>query len=75
MPERTYDYKIRGKSAEGTEWETSGRLRCPLGDVLRQALVASFADLTNGRAQYGQPGVGCRGPYEIISLSFEKVEN
>jgi hypothetical protein len=35
----------------------------------------AFITLTTGRAVYGQPGVGCKGPYSTKMMMIEEAEN
>jgi hypothetical protein len=46
---------------------------CEFNDSFGYAMEETFRQLTNGRAVYGEPGVGCRGPYGIRSLLIEEV--
>jgi hypothetical protein len=70
-----YRWTVSGTAADGQTWETSGTVG-PVQPgnfpaVCGSALEQSFIDLTGGRAIYGQPGVGCRGPYTITRLLVE----
>lgn len=66
---KTYSFKITGSDADGTPWQTSGQLKCSYDQVFKRANMETFEQLTEGKAVFGQPGKGCRGPYEI-----ERVE-
>jgi hypothetical protein len=53
-----------------------GALQCQPGDfpfLSDEALHASFEALTHGKAEYGNPGKGCVGPYKITKLLIEFV--
>jgi hypothetical protein len=70
-----YRWTVSGTAADGQTWETSGTVESVqpgnFPDVCGVALQQSFMDLTRGRAVFGQPGVGCRGPYKITRLLVE----
>ena len=72
MIERQFQYLMRGTAAQGQTWETQGLLRIlqgqPLHELMQAALSDTFHKLTSGNAVFGQPGVGCNGPYEVIEF-------
>jgi hypothetical protein len=71
-----YRYRVEGLDRNQQTWATSGTVTTELegsfplavGDILS----ASFDQLTEGKAVYGQPGVGCVGPYQIVKLIVER---
>lgn len=65
MPVKKYNYEISGTDANGNEWATTGVVNCEFVDVFRSATGDAFFKLTRGKAVYGKPGVGCRGPYQV----------
>lgn len=71
----TYRYRMEGVASGEQTWKTEGEVSIDeLGDfpsVLQKAVVQSFNTLTRGRAVYGQPGVGCSGPYGITRCVIE----
>lgn len=74
----TYRYTVEGRAAHGQTWHTEGDVTTAQegafpGAVL-DALRLSFEDLTGGKAVYGQPGVGCSGPYTITTLIIQRQE-
>jgi len=77
MPD--YHFIISGTAADGQTWKTSGVLqstghmatRWP--ELVDDALGESFRALTDGKAVYGKPGVGCKGPYSVNELHIEKI--
>lgn len=73
-----YTYVINGTAAEGQTWVTSGLIEIEeLGnfpDVPMLALKDSFLKLTHGNAVFGNPGLGCNGPYTITRMLIEKNE-
>lgn len=69
-----YRYKMTGTAADDQSWETSGAIDIAPGDfpsLSEIALRESFMALTKGRAVFGKPGVGCRGPYRIKNLTLD----
>ena len=73
-----YSYEIKGKAANGQTWTVNGYLNTiKQGDFYlapHMAIKDAFEKLTDGKAVYGQPGVGCNGPYEFTRLLIEKEE-
>jgi hypothetical protein len=72
----TYAYTMKGTAAGGQTWETSGAVEVAPGDfpdVTMLALKDTFMKLTQGKAVFGQPGVGCKGPYSIVELTLKKA--
>lgn len=73
-----YTFCVQGKAADGQSWKVEGDVVSErAGDfqlVLNSAMERSFFQLTRGKAVFGRPGVGCRGPYSITSLSVTLVE-
>ena len=68
-----WKYHVKGTTAEQS-WETSGEVLAEQQDVWQQVMIQSFQKLTSGKAVYGRPGVGCRGPYSILSVNVEKID-
>lgn len=64
-----FSYKLTGIAAAGQTWEVEGEyeLHTPsaVPDMFLDILAQSFQALTHGKAVYGRPGLGCRGPYKI----------
>lgn len=75
MSVETFRYKIEGLTGGGNTWSTEGTIEGDIADpaIHRIAMTASFQQLTNGRAVFGTPGAGCRGPYSITRFVLEKV--
>lgn len=62
------NYTCSGTDATGKEWEVTGILQGtnPIDhDVVNQLGSAVFNQLTQGKARFGHPGEGCKGPYSI----------
>ena len=68
----TYEYQIEGSGAGGQTWSTAGSIevtgRGDFMNAVTEAMRGSFVLLTDGKAIYGHPGVGCSGPYSITKL-------
>jgi hypothetical protein len=72
-----YNYEIFGFGAGEQPWKTNGTIATMPGslpDVFAQAMRETFQKLTQGKAEYGHPGVGCSGPYRITRLVIEDAE-
>jgi hypothetical protein len=70
-----YQYKITVTGAGEQAWSTEGTLFVASGDfatAVGNILRHTFLQLTEGKAVFGQPGVGCQGPYEITELTFKR---
>jgi hypothetical protein len=73
-----FKFTVRGAARDGQTWsveghvseESAGNFPRAVDNAMRQA----FLQLTRGKAVYGQPGVGCNGPYTITHLSLDVVE-
>lgn len=66
-----YRFIIRGRAANKQTWRVAGVVECGWSQVFPNVMQTSFHQLTNGNAQYGYPGLGCEGPYEITELNLE----
>lgn len=72
---RKFKYTIKGTGAGAATFTTEGEVDSPVNDLFHAfnlAMRDSFLALTEGKAVYGNPGEGCRGPYEIASFLLEK---
>lgn len=75
---KIYNYEMRGTATNDQTWRTSGTLTDRVNDlsaVFDMMIRDSFAQLTNGRAVFGKPGVGCSGPYQINRIVIERIES
>ena len=73
--QKTWQFTINGKAATGETWATSGTVHCEFADSFKEAVKDTFLQLTHGRATYGQPGVaGCKGPYRIMYVLIEELQ-
>jgi hypothetical protein len=76
MTERSeWQWRIEGKTASGDPYTTSGEAELPspgeFHTLLEAAMLGSFAQLTGGKAVFGSPGVGCKGPYKVTKIVIE----
>jgi len=70
---KSYRWKMTGLAAKGQTWETEGFITIDLADfpdLLNTIMEDNFDQLTQGKAVYGFPGVGCQGPYDIKSINI-----
>ena len=72
MTKKLYDYEIQGTGANGQTWVAAGVVECEWPDVFQQIMMLTFETLTKGKAQYGHPGVGCSGPYDVTGMKVEQ---
>ena len=71
---KSWKYHVEGVGAEGATFECKGTTLCEFQHTFTVAMEDAFHQLTNGRAVYGSPGVGCRGPYDIRKITIEQVK-
>jgi hypothetical protein len=72
---KSYTFQMEGTGAAGQTWKTSGVIIDEHNDVLavfESAMQSSFNQLTSGKAVFGKPGVGCKGPYDIRRIVIEQ---
>jgi hypothetical protein len=69
-----YYVTIEGSAADGQTWTTKSEMHCEFHDTFGVGMADCFDQLTNGTAQYGKPGVGCTGPYDIHKVTIERVK-
>lgn len=72
---RTFHFEINGTAAKGQTWKAAGYIVDPSNDltsVFNEAMRTSFEQLTEGKAVYGRPGVGCSGPYDVKKIVIEQ---
>lgn len=73
-----YTYLVEGAAADKQTWECRGTLTLDDGDwgfLMDRIMSGTFHQLTQGKAKYGYPGVGCRGPYSISKVTIEEKKN
>lgn len=69
-----YAWTTNGTAAGDQTWEASGTVDIAPGDftlAIDVALRSSFQQLTQGKAVFGHPGLGCDGPYHIVKFTIE----
>lgn len=74
----TYKYAVSGTGAGEQTWQIDGQIQAEAGNlpsVFDQAMRETFGALTSHKAVFGQPGVGCSGPYRITRLLIEMVQS
>lgn len=71
---KNYKFEMKGTARDDQTWETKGVVNCDFIEAFDYAMRVSFDQLTKGKAVYGKPGVGCQGPYDILSVSIEQVK-
>ena len=70
-----YVWALTGTDGNGNRWETSGEVdKAVFHDALDDAQRLSFHQLVQGKAKFGNPGVGCSGSYRIDSLTINRKE-
>lgn len=77
MKIRTFNYTVEGTANGGQTWTTSGAVQITneaIDTTMHLILRDSFDQLTRGKAIYGLPGVGCKGPYDIYKIVIEQVK-
>ena len=77
MTAHRYRYEMTGGGADGQTWKSTGTIDTTAAgafpNVPAQAMRLAFEQLTQGKAEYGKPGVGCNGPYSIKRLLIEDI--
>jgi hypothetical protein len=71
---KTYNFEVIGTAADGQTWTVKGTVTCTFANVFDDAMRSAFSHLTAGKAVYGQPGVGCKGPYDVQSVTIERAD-
>jgi hypothetical protein len=71
-----YSYEIEGTGANGQTWATTGEVESARSFFIipTMAMEDSFKKLMVGRAVYGKPGLGCDGPYTIVRMVIERID-
>lgn len=71
MRRQSYRFIIRGTAALGQTWRVDGTVHCSFPQIIEVVLQRAFNELTQGGAVFGRPGLGCRGPYEVVEFNAE----
>jgi hypothetical protein len=71
---KTYNFEVIGAAADGQTWVVNGKVEEVFANVFDTAMRSAFSHLTAGKAVFGLPGVGCKGPYEIHSVLIEATD-
>jgi hypothetical protein len=71
-----YQYRLEGGAINKQTWSASRTIQIEkagdFAEVPDRAIREAFLKLTTGKAVYGKPGVGCKGPYSIKRLVIEE---
>jgi hypothetical protein len=70
---KTYAYSVSGTAAKNQTWEAVGEVTCEFNNVFDLVMGRTFQMLTDGRAVYGKPGLGCSGPYSIMRVVIDQI--
>jgi len=72
----TYGYEVGGTAAGGQTWTVRGSVTVASAGMFHQALELiqgeAFQKLANGKAVFGNPGIGCRGPYRYTRFVVQE---
>lgn len=68
------EFTIDGTAADGQTWTAKGRISSDYPQCFQDAMAQSFQQITEGTAVFGQPGVGCRGPYKMKRFLLVTVQ-
>jgi len=71
------EFKVEGTAHGGQTYTCEGRVNANIADVpdcFMDVMRASFHQLTSGKAVFGQPGIGCRGPYTVTRIELKPGE-
>lgn len=69
------NYTVEGSAVDGQTYVCEGTVTdAEITAVMTAVLLNAFKQLTNGKAVFGKPGVGCRGPYKITRVEVKIVE-
>lgn len=72
---RSWNYEVKGSGADGQTWEITGNVVCDFINIHPTVMRDTFGKLTEGKAVFGKPGVGCEGPYDIHRVLIEQVRH
>lgn len=70
---KTYNYTVSGSASNAQTWEISGSVHCDFMQLNARVMTDTFQKLTDGKAVYGMPGIGCEGPYDIHRILIEQI--
>jgi hypothetical protein len=80
--QQRFHYVVAGTAAGGQTWEVEGEIAGEyeldggppdLRRMMEQVGRQSFVQLTQGKAVFGHPGVGCIGPYTYMDIRLMRV--
>jgi hypothetical protein len=67
-----WSYEVQGTAADGQTWTIDGAVICDFTVLQGEVGIDVFEKLTQGKAVFGYPGLGCRGPYKVTKMTFIK---
>lgn len=72
---RRYRFEIAGTTGGGQAYSCEGVVESlNFNEAIQEdAMRDSFQELTHGRAVFGSPGLGCRGPYKVTRFLLTEV--
>jgi hypothetical protein len=73
MTDKTFKFTVSGTTAGGVPFHVGGVVECEFRELFDAVMRRCFMDLTSGKAIFGAPGVGCKGPYEIAEIRLERT--
>lgn len=72
---KLWRFSVSGQGSEGNVFDATGVTPpCELHEAFDVIMKDAFHQLTQGKAVFGHPGVGCKGPYRIRRFYFEEVD-
>lgn len=72
---RQYQYTVVGSAADNQTWMVKGEILCEFHEAFDKAMRDCFQQLTQGKAIFGKPGLGCNGPYEVSYFGVQQSMN
>ncbi len=69
-----YRFEVAGTTGRGQAYSCEGIVESPsFHEGMQDAMRDSFQQLTRGRAVFGEPGLGCVGPYTLTRFLLTEV--
>lgn len=76
---KTYRYEVVGTDSVGQGWVVNGYVDDIPGELFHHVIQVIesevFMQLTQGKAVFGRPGLMCKGPYNINSVTITERVN
>jgi len=75
MMNKHYRWMMTGTAAQGQTWTVQGNVELDnFTTCLTLIMPTVFNALTEGKAEYGKPGIGCNGPYAIKTFTISEKQ-